>query len=141
MAFEDKLPEQKVSLKKTNKTSKFNSESSNKNKENFENLADASFSKMEDYKNRTWDLSRKFKSFIESQILSENKGPIVSNLEKETIDQLIVLATEMNEDELQSEGFGSTALCMLLMKCMLIQRDITNDLRYKIAQLEKNATK
>jgi len=103
----------------------------------FAKKADEKFSTIEDYKNQIWDLSIKYKSFIESKVLPTNRGPIATNLEKEVLDNLVQLALDMNEDETQQQGVGSTALCMLLMKCMLIQRDIINTLSFKVDQLEK----
>lgn len=105
-------------------------------KEEFEQAAQGHFDDEERYKSEMWDLSIKFKSFIESRILVGNRGPLVSNLEKEVLEKLSTLAIHMNEDELQPHGMGSTALCMLLMKCMLLQRDTINTLNYRIAQLE-----
>jgi len=92
------------------------------------------------YKNRAWELAVRYKSFIEDSKLKENKSSIVLDIEKETIDSLISLASSMNKDENQPEGEGSNALCMLLLKCMLIQRDKINDLNYRISNLEKNKT-
>lgn len=106
-------------------------------KAKFENQADAKHSAIEYYKQEIWDLSIKYKSFIESKVLPENRGPIAINVEKEVLDKLVQLAIDMNEDELHQQGVGSTALCMLLMKCMLIQRDIVNTLYFKVEQLEK----
>lgn len=106
-------------------------------KANFENQADAKYSKIEDYKKEIWDLSIKYKSFVESKILPGNRGPIAVNLEKEVLDKLVQLALDMNEDDTQQQGVGSTAICMLLMKCMLLQRDTINTLMFKTDQLEK----
>lgn len=131
---EVKAPSRRIGLKKTNVQPQNNSAAT---KANFEQHADQKFEKIEDYKQQMWDLSVKYKSFIESKVLPENKGPIAVNLEKEVLEKLIQLAIEMNEDETQPEGVGSTALCMLLMKCMLLQRDTINSLLFKIDQLER----
>jgi len=103
----------------------------------FEKQADEKFSQIEDHKQQIWDLSLKYKSFIESKTLLANKGPLVLDLEKETLDKLVQLSIDMNEDEAYQQGMGSSALCMLLMKCMLIQRDIINELAYKLEQMQK----
>lgn len=129
-----KVPARRIGIKKKNVQPQSNTAEV---KANFEQQADKQFSKIEDYKQQMWDLSVKYKSFIESKVLPENKGPIAANLEKEVLDKLVHLAIEMNEDETQPEGVGSTALCMLLMKCMLLQRDAISSLQFKIDQLEK----
>lgn len=103
----------------------------------FEGRAENAFSTYEEYKQRTWDLSTKYKSFIEDKILPENKSIITRELEKEVLDKLVALASDMNADEYQPEGIGSVALNMLLMKCMLIQRDTINSLAYKVQKLER----
>lgn len=140
MAFDsdgdEKIPEpvRKIGLKKANVVKQ---QSSSEIKNNFEKKADDKFSKIEDYKQQMWDLSVKYKSIIQSKLLPENKGPISLNVEKEILDKLVQLATDMNEDETQPESIGSTALCMLLMKCMLLQRDEINQLYFRVEQLEK----
>jgi hypothetical protein len=139
MSFDDdevKGPTRKIGLKKANPASPPNSNTPEV-KANFEKKAEATFSKIEDYKSQIWDLSVKYKSFIESKVLPDNKGPIVSNLEKEVLEKLMILASDMNEDETQQQGIGSNALCMLLMKCMLLQRDNINILTFKVDQLNK----
>jgi len=139
MPFDDdddteiKGPVRKISLKKVNPPQPERPST----KEIFEQQAEQKFSQIEDYKQKIWDLSIKYKSFIESKILPENRGPITSNLEKEVLDKLVQLSLDMNEDETQEQGVGSTALCMLLMKCMLIQRDIINSLNFKLEQIEQ----
>lgn len=130
-----KIPTRRIGIKKKNVQPKINT---SEVKSNFEQQADKQFSKIEDYKQQMWDLSVKYKSFIESKVLPENKGPIAVNLEKEVLDKLVLLAIDMNEDETQPEGIGNAALCMLLMKCMLLQRDTISSLQFKIDQLEKN---
>jgi len=130
-------PARKIGVKKDNPI--IPGENSAKIKNNFENQADAQYAKIEGYKQQIWDLSIKYKSFIENKTLVANRGPIAVNLEKEVLDKLAQLATDMNEDETQMQGVGNTALCMLLMKCMLVQRDIINNLSFKIEQLEKKS--
>lgn len=102
----------------------------------FEEKAKEVYSKYEEYKHRTWELSTKFKSMIEDRVLPENKSIISKDIENETLNKLITLASEMNEDDNQAEGIGSTALSMLVMKMLLIQRDTINRLMFKIEKLE-----
>lgn len=124
----------KIGVKKKSSTAQQNID----RKAEFDKQADAHFSQLEEYKKQIWDLSVKYKSFIESQVLPENKGPISTGVEKEVLDKLINLASQMNEDANQPEGIGSIALCMLLLKCMLIQRDAINALSFEVTQLKKH---
>lgn len=133
-----KGPVRKIGLKQPASSK---SASSLEQKAAFEQKANEVFENTETYKQQIWDLSIKYKSFIESKVLPENRGPINLSLEKEVIDKLVALATRMNEDETQEVGIGSTALCMLLMKCMLLQRDYINVLSYKLMQLENKQPK
>lgn len=136
---EVKTPVRKIGVKKALQSSNQPSKSEIRN--NFEKKADTEFEKVEDYKQQMWELAVQFRSFIENKTLPENKGPIASNLEKEILDKLVQLATDMNEDELQPQGIGSTSLCMLLMRCMLKQRDTINQLSYELSKLDRKVNK
>jgi len=136
---EQKAPVRKVGVKQVNITQP--SVNNAETKTLFEKKADEQMSKIENYKTQIWDLSIKYKSFVENKVLQQNKGPIAINLENETLDKLVQLAEEMNEDSTQPEGIGSNALCMVLLKCMLIQRNSINELHYKIEQLNKKLPK
>ncbi len=98
--------------------------------------ANDTMSRLEEYKKRSWDLGTKFKSLIEDKFLPENKSPIAKDLEKEILDGLSSLATDINNDPSQLEGMGSVAMCQLIMKMMLIQRDTINSLLFRINKLE-----
>ncbi len=130
-----KGPVRKIGVKRTNEVGADATKADIKAA--FEKKADDAFSKIEEYKQQMWDLSLKYKSFVESKVLAENKGPIVANLEAEVLNKLTELASHMNEDETQPQAIGSTALCMLLMKCMLLQRDAINALSYKLDRMQK----
>ena len=106
----------------------------------FEKKADEAFAKVEDYKQRMWDLSAKYKILIEDRILPINKTLITKDFEGEVLNKLITLASEMNDDGTQPESLGATALCMLLMKMNLVQRDMINELAYKVDKLERNVS-
>jgi hypothetical protein len=130
---------QKTGLKINNVNSSIKAPEDTKNK--FETIADAKFEDIQEYKKELWSLSQTYKSFIKDTILEENKSPIVKELEKDTANKLMALATKINNDETQEEAMGSTALCMLLMKCLLIQRDQLNNLSYKLSKLEDKSIK
>lgn len=109
--------------------------------EAFEKKADEAFIKIQGYKQRMWDLSSKFKSFVEDKILPVNKTVVSKDVENEVLQQLIAVASEMNEDNTQPEGLGSTALCMLLLKMTLLQRDLINNLGYEVDKLKMQLQK
>lgn len=132
---DEKSIPQKKGVKLSNKNSTIPQPQNNR--ESFEEAATKAFSTYEDYKQRTWDLSLKFKSFIEDKSLPSNKSILSKDLEKEVLDNLVKLASEMNADENQPEGIGSIAMGMLMMKMMLLQRDTINSLSHKLEKLEK----
>lgn len=103
----------------------------------FNEQAQKAVSRYEEYKQRTWELSSKFKSMIEDRVVPAQKSPLTKGIEQETLNKLVVLASDMNEDESQPEGIGSTALSLLTMKMLLLQRDTINTLMYKIEKLEE----
>lgn len=103
----------------------------------FNKQADEVFSKIEDFKKRSFELGSKFKAIIEDKKLSVNKTQINKDLEQEVLNNLVILANDMNADENQPEGVGSVAVSMLLMKMLLIQRDSINDLSFKVETIEK----
>lgn len=107
----------------------------------FDNNAILANSKYEEYKQRTWELSLKFKSMIEDRTLPENKSILVKGIESETLTKLVSLASDMNEDDNQPEAIGSVALSMLLMKMLLLQRDTINILMFNIDKLERSNSK
>jgi hypothetical protein len=103
----------------------------------FDEKAAAIKNKMEGHKQVVWELSNKFKSMIEDHTLPENKTIISKDMEKEVLDKLVKLATDLNMDQVYPEGWGSSAIDMLLMKMLLLQRDAMNVMAYKIEKLEK----
>lgn len=127
--------DKKRGIKLTNKNPLFASKK--QNTEEFNEEANNAFNKDEEYKKRAWELAVQFKKSIEDKTLKINKGPIAEDIENEIIDKLVNLASEMNNDEMQKEGVGSVALCMVLMKCMLVQRDMINELSFALKELSK----
>jgi hypothetical protein len=107
------------------------------NKENFEKKATESFENDQNLKNKIFNLSNQFFTFVKDRTLSENKSPIQLDLEKDISRQIVDIGLQLNNDELMPEGIGSAGCIMLLLRCTLAQRDIINDLGYKIINLEK----
>lgn len=127
-------------LKITNQNSSIPEPPKQSPKEAFDEKATVAAKRMNDYKTRTWELSGQFKQLVQDRTLQENKSPISKDIETELLNKLVVLALEIDADESQPEGFGSTALCMLLMKMLLLQRDMLNTLAYAIDKLEKQTS-
>lgn len=138
--FENKEISKKKGLKINNENSSVPAPKPD-NKVVFNEQAQKAATKYEEYKQRTWELSTRFKSMVEDRVLSDNKSPLSKGIESETLNKLVALACEMNEDDNQPEGIGSTALSFLMMKMLLVQRDTINGLLFKIDRLEKSVSK
>ena len=107
------------------------------NKEAFEKKATEHFENDQDLKNKIFNLSNQFVTFVKDKTLSENKSPIQLDLEKDISRQIVDIGLQLNNDESKPEGIGSAGCIMLLLRCTLAQRDIINELGYKINNLEK----
>jgi hypothetical protein len=107
------------------------------NTEAFQQAASEAADRLAEYKKRSWDLGVKFKGLMESSILPENKSALIKDLESETLSQLSQLANDINTDDGQPEGAGSVALSQLIMKMLLLQKDMCSQQKYKIEKLEK----
>ncbi len=105
--------------------------------EAFQQAASEAANRLTEYKKRSWDLGVKFKGLMESSILPENKSALLKDLEAEVLGQLSQLANDINNDDTQPEGTGSVALAQLMMKMMLLQRDLCSKQRYKIEKLDR----
>ncbi len=86
-------------------------------------------------------LSRTYMGFIKNKTVRENKSPIEDDLEKETVQKLIQISMELNNDDTQPEGIGSLGLINLLFRSVLAQRDIINNLEYRYELLNRKLSR
>jgi hypothetical protein len=86
---------------------------------------------------RAAELVSQFISIVKDKTITDNKTVIAKDVEREICSKLINLCLEINMDESELDGMGNTALINLLLKTTLLQRDIINDLDYKVFKLEK----
>lgn len=113
-------------------------------KEAFDAAVKSAVDKNDKVKYDAWELSSKFVKILQDTTLSENRGPVQKDYERDVINKLISIAIDLNTDETQKEGIGSVGLITLLFNCVLKQRDVVNQLRYdcsilsdRILRLEK----
>jgi hypothetical protein len=99
--------------------------------------AKSAVERLDDFKSRSYELGSRFKGLMEDKTLGVNKTQIQRELEAEVLSKLVALSHDINNDEMQPEGAGSTALCQLIMKMMLVQRDTMNNLAYQVEKLQK----
>lgn len=84
------------------------------------------------------ELATQFNGFIKDKTLNENKGPILLELEKSIPKELSEISLQIDNDETTDQiCLGSNGLILLLLRTNLIQRDIINELSFKVSKLEK----
>lgn len=136
-AFDDKdkiAP--KINLQPSINKSIFDNIPKKPSKVDFERKAHEVNDRLNSYADRSAELIPLFVKLLDNKELSENKSVMVGDIEKEIIGKLMQLGIDMNEDEYEKEGSGSIGLNVLLMRCLLIQRDKINELDYGMAQLK-----
>ncbi len=107
-------------------------------KHQFEDGADQVMAARNARNKTAFDLAQQFNKIINDKTLVENRGVIATNIEKEVESKLLNLAIDVNNDGNEpNEGMGSIALCAILFKVVLTQRDRINSLEYKVAKIEK----
>jgi hypothetical protein len=77
-----------------------------------------------------------FLRILEDTTLVENKSPKTKDEEKKLVEDLVALASIVNNDELEDEGLGSMVLITLLVKAILTQRDKINNLSYELSKIK-----
>jgi hypothetical protein len=81
---------------------------------------------------------------LEDRTLPQNKNIFAQEIEKETLGQIMELASEINADPNEQDGIGSLSWVAQLLKTVLYQRDRINKVEYAFLALEekvKNLTK
>jgi len=107
-------------------------------KTTFDDRAKEIFSTNEKFKSKIAELALKYKEVLEDKTLIKNKGYLSNNKEQEVINNLIQIASDINNDESQPiNGFGSISLNTLLLKCMILMRNRMNELEFTVEQLKK----
>jgi hypothetical protein len=87
------------------------------------------------------DLAKQYVGFVKDTTLVENKGPILLQLEGSVPKELSEISLLIDNDETTEQiSLGSNSLILLLLKTTLIQRDIINQLSYKVSKLEKQSS-
>lgn len=126
-------------VKLDNSKSRFGkkSEAEKKSKEEFNTEVSEFQQKNDVINNKVANLTTNFVSMVRDTELNSNKGPIKIEMEKSVPKDLADLFLELDNDPNHPEGYGSIGGVLLLLKCTMLQRDIINELSYKISLLEK----
>lgn len=114
----------------------------NSSEEEFTAKVNLHHTKTIDTNNRAMELAKQFWDMIRNKELIVNKGPTTKSIEKETFNNLIAYARELNNDPEQLEdSMGSVALITLLMKTVIYQRDLCNEFEFRLVETEKQLKK
>ncbi len=89
------------------------------------------------YKRRAADLFVQFNKTLMDKTLPQNRNVFNVETEKEMLQNMLQLATEINNDPNEQESMGSLTLITLLFKACLAQRDRINQTEYSIDVLNK----
>lgn len=112
----------------------------NKKKESearFDQVANEYMKEQQELIKKTSALSKDFLKLIIDKTLDECKTPIVKDVEKEIINNLVNISLVVNQDEQKPEGYGSVAMINLLFKALLLQRDVVNKYAYEMSLQKK----
>ena len=106
-------------------------------KQHFEENADKTVSVYHEKHKRVLDIVSSCINMFNDKTLSQNKGIIGTDLEKEARQELLNIVIELNNDPMEEkEGKGSNIAIQLMCKVLLSQRDRLNQLEYDLARLK-----
>ncbi|MDD5704269.1 MAG: hypothetical protein PHU23_19725 [Dehalococcoidales bacterium] len=89
------------------------------------------------YKKRAAELFVQFQRAMADKTLPQNRNVFNAESDKELLQNMIILAAEINSDPNERESEGSLTWIVLLLKTCFTQRDRLNELEYNISVLNK----
>lgn len=89
------------------------------------------------YKKRAAELFVQFQKAMSDKTLPQNRNVFNAESEKELLQNMIILAAEINSDPNERESEGSLTWIVLLLKTCFTQRDKVNELEFNLATLNK----
>lgn len=135
---EDDIRREKERLNRSAKLNNSKSQFANKAPDvNFDEIANKTFNNAQERTETIYKLGYELLKIMCDTSIPENQDVIFKNKEKNVIAELIQLCTDINNDEFELEGMGSTALITLLIKIISKQRDSINILNYKLNSLSE----
>jgi hypothetical protein len=103
----------------------------------FQQKVQTSQETMAGYKKRAAELFVLFQRSMADKTLQQNRNIFNLETEKEMLQHILQLATEINNDPNEQEGMGSLTAITLLLKTCLTQRDRINELEFALSQLQR----
>lgn len=124
---------------KSQGTSMFDNQRKPPTQQEFQHKVQASQEALAGYKKRAAELFVLFQRSMSDKTLAQNRNILNAETEKELLQNILQLATDINNDPNEQEGMGSMTAITLLLKTCLLQRDRINELEYAVAQLQKRS--
>jgi DNA repair ATPase RecN len=93
---------------------------------------------MTEHKKRATELFMAFNKMILDKTLPQNRNILMLDAERETLQSMIRLAQDVNNDPNEAEGEGTLMWIVCLLKTCLSQRDRINELEYTLSLLQKS---
>ena len=89
------------------------------------------------HKTRAAELFLQFDKIIKDKTVPQNRNVFNVEAEREVLQNLMRLASEINLDENEEDGIGSLTLITFLFKACLAQRDRINEMEFAVSVLQK----
>lgn len=89
------------------------------------------------YNKRAAELFVQFQRSMSDKTLPQNRNVFIVETEKEMLQNMLQLATEINNDPNENEGMGSLTWIILLFKTCLSQRERMNEMEFALVTLQK----
>lgn len=133
------MTEPKVKLDNTRSRFAKKAEEKKQNEAVFNEKIEEHQSREKFYFSKVSELTKQINELVKDSTLKINKGPIQLDMEQQIIKDMISLSVQINQDQTQDEGMGSSGVNLLLLKIVLYQRDKINELDYKLSKLSSSA--
>jgi hypothetical protein len=111
-------------------------------KARFDDNADKTVKYHQEQSSRAVQVIQRYMKMTDDKTLSQNKGSIANDVEREIRQDLIQLALDLNNDEFEEDnGKGSVVVLSALTKVLLQYRDRINQLEFEIQQMKRTSQK
>ena len=109
---------------------------------NFNQRADKTVQYNTEKNKRVVECISKLMTLADDKTISQNRGSIATDVEKEIRQNLIQMALDLNNDENEEDnGKGSIVVLSAFTKILMMYRDRLNDLEYEMARLKAELKK
>lgn len=105
----------------------------------FDDSAEKTVKYHQDQGSRAIQIIQRYMKMSEDKVLPHNKGGIANDVEREIRQDIIQLALDMNNDELEEDnGKGSIVVLSAVTKILMQYRDRINQLEFEVLQLKRS---